>query len=188
MASKKQVAFIRKIQGSSPERENRVHAFLKENGIANLEDLSQKDASTLIDSLLEIKVEGEDKTRGLTPKQLSFLESLIRDEPRRKEAERYLKSHGLKTLNGLSLDQGSDLIETLKAITVETPKSSRFVSEKQKRFIESLIEKTGGEKVASDFLRSKGIKSIEDLTGSDASALIDLLRTLQEMNSSKTKK
>ena len=180
MVSKKQIAFIRKLQESSPDRENEVHAFLKSIGSDNLDDLQQKDASRLIDRLLSIKVEGADNDRGPTGKQISFLENLMRDEPRRIVAEKHMKNLGVKSLNGLSIDQASELIEILKALKVESSRGDRLVSEKQKKFIESLIERTKGQAIADAFLSRSGKRSIEDITSSEASSLIDILKPMAE--------
>lgn len=185
MVSKKQIAFIRKLQESSPERENEVHAFLKSIEADSIDDLQQQDASRLIDRLLNIKIEGSDNDRGPTGKQISFLESLMRDEPRRKEAERQMKSLGVKNLNGLTLDQASELIEVLKSLKVESSRGDRLVSEKQKKFIASLIERSNGKAITGDFLSKLGKKSIDEITSAEASRLIDVLKPLAELRKQK---
>ena len=109
----------------------------------------------------------------------------MKHEPRRKVADKHMKTLGIKNLNGLSIDQASELIEILKSLKVERNRGDRLVSEKQKKFIESLIKRSRGEAITHDFLSKIGKRSIDDITSAEASNLIDILKPMAETASQK---
>ena len=176
--SKKQLEFIGRLQGSSPEMEEEVQKFLREKKMANPKELSSRDASTLIDRLLSRETKGGKKKMGLTPKQLLFIENLMRDNGRRERADQMLKKMKLKSLNDLSLDDASEFIEELKSVKADSDRGSRKASVKQVKFIESMSSSENRKEIVKNFLSSVKKKSISDLNSAEASRIIETLKEL----------
>lgn len=176
--TKKQSGFIERLQGSSEEMEEQVQRFLRERNLSTIKELNSKDASTLIDLLLSQNTKGGKKQLSLTPKQLSFIENLMRDNGRRQRAEQMMKKMKLKSLNDLSIDDASDFIEELKAVKADSDRGSRTASSKQVKFIESLASNENLKAVLRNFLSSVNKKELSELNSSEASRIIETLKEI----------
>ncbi len=176
--TKSQLDFITRLRNASTEREELVQAYLRENDAAGVENLSVRLASTLIEQLKKIKVEGEKSSSFITGKQLSFLQSLIRDPNRNTDCENYLSTIGKSALNLLTMEEASSLIERLKSVKREDGEltGDRPVTEKQLKYIRNLQGSGEGQETSRKYIESLKKKSLEELTSKEASGLIDRLR------------
>ena len=176
--TKNQISFIMKLRDSSPERNEKAQAILRSAGKGRVEELSVQDASKLIDELKKIKVENEKSSTHLTGKQLSFLQTLTRDENRKVESDKYLKMHRKEDLNFLSIEEASELIELLKDVKGEVSGniSDKPASPKQVKFIKGLQETEDSMEISRDYLADIRKKSLDELTSREASVLIEKLK------------
>ena len=177
--TKKQLDFIEKLRSASSEREEVVLKFLNEKGMGSIKELSVPETSELIDKLKAIKVEGENVSSGFaTGKQISFLTNLQDTEERRSAVRDHLQGLGKQSVNELSINEASELIDTL----MKMPRGERLdASElaptaKQIKFIQSLQKSPNGTGVASSYLKKLGKGMLEELTRKEASELIELLK------------
>lgn len=180
--TKKQIDFINKLRGASQEREEAVQEFLKARDKADIQELSVPETSDLIDSLKRIKVEGEEVSAGLaTGKQISFLNNLQDTEERKKSTSEFLKPLGKASVNELTINEASELIDTL----MKMPRGERLdasemaPTSKQIKFIQSLQKSPDGTGVASSYLKKLGKGTLEELTRKEASELIEKLKSGQ---------
>ncbi len=178
--TKKQIDFINKLREASGEREETVSKFLKERDKNDIQELSIPETSDLIDALKKIKVEGETLSAGFaTGKQISFLTNLQDTEERRTAARDYLKNLGKDSVNELSINEASELIDTL----MKMPRGERLdASEmgptaKQIKFIQSLQKNPNGSGIVSAHLKKLKKESLEELTRKEASDLIEKLKS-----------
>lgn len=177
--TKKQIDFINRLREASGEREEAVAVFLKERGKGDIQELSIPETSDLIDSLKKIKVEGENMSGGFaTGKQISFLTNLQDTEERRSAAKNYLDNLGKDSVNELSINEASELIDTL----MKMPRGERLDSSemgptsKQIKFIQSLQKNSDGTGVVSSYLKKLKKGSLEELSRKEASELIEKLK------------
>lgn len=178
--TKKQIDFINKLRGASEEREEAVSVFLKERDKRDIEELSVPETSDLIDALKKIKVEGEVMSGGYaTGKQISFLTNLQDTEERRTKAKEYLDNLGKVSVNELSINEASELIDTL----MKMPRGERLdasemgPTSKQIKFIQSLARNNNGTEIVSSHLKKLKKESLEELTRKEASELIEKLKS-----------
>lgn len=177
--TKKQLDFLEKLRSASSEREDAVIKFLDSKEKTGISELSVPETSELIDKLKTIKVEGEKISSGFaTGKQISFLTNLQDTEERRSTARDYLENLGKDSVNELSINEASELIDTL----MKMPRGERLdASElapttKQLKFIQTLQKSPNGTGVASSYLKKHGKGMLEELTRKEASELIELLK------------
>lgn len=177
--TKKQIDFLNRLREASGEREEAVSQFLKDVGKGDIQELSVPETSDLIDSLKKIKVEGETMSSGYaTGKQISFLTNLQDTEERRAKAKDYLDGIGKASVNELSINEASELIDTL----MKMPRGERLdASEmgptgKQIKFIQSLAKNQNGTNTVSSYLKKVKKGSLEELTRKEASELIEKLK------------
>lgn len=177
--TKKQIDFLNRLREASEEREEAVSQFLKDVGKGDIQELSVPETSDLIDALKKIKVEGEVMSGGYaTGKQISFLTNLQDTEERRAKAKDYLDNLGKGSVNELSINEASELIDTL----MKMPRGERLdASEmgptaKQIKFIQSLAKNTNGTETVSSHLKKLRKGSLEELTRKEASELIEKLK------------
>lgn len=178
--TKKQIDFLNRLRGASAEREEVVSKFLKEKGKGDIHELDVPETSSLIDELKKIKVEGEAASSGFaTGKQISFLTNLQDTEERRATAQEHLKILRKKSINELSINEASELIDIL----MKMPRGERLdASElgpttKQIRFIQSLQKSPNGTGTVSSFLKKLKKESLDELTRKEASELIEKLKS-----------
>lgn len=180
--TKNQITFIGKLIEESPERESKKQEFLSKLGKESIEELSVQEASKLIESLKSMEVKGNSEKGNSDPmatgKQISFLTSLQSSESRISAAREYLSKVGKPSINLLSMQEASELIERLKSIEVPrgTDTSQAPVTQKQVRYIMSLASSDEKKKIAELFLKKINKKEFEELTRKEASQLIDLLK------------
>ena len=178
--TKKQMDFIEKLRNASTEREEAVLKFLKSKDKGNIGELTVPETSELIDKLKAIKVEGENLSAGFaTGKQIGFLTNLQDTEERRAKAREFLKEHRKTSVNELSINEASELIDNLMTM----PKGDRLdASElapttKQLKFIQNLQKTPNGSGISSSYLKKLRKAQLEELTRKEASELIELLKT-----------
>ena len=178
--TKKQMDFIEKLRNASTEREEAVLKFLKSKDKGNIGELTVPETSELIDKLKAIKVEGENLSAGFaTGKQIGFLTNLQDTEERRAKARDFLKEHRKTSVNELSINEASELIDNLMTM----PKGDRLdASElapttKQLKFIQNLQKTPNGSGISSSYLKKLRKAQLEELTRKEASELIELLKT-----------
>ncbi len=177
--TKKQLDFIDKLRGASPEREETVMKFLQTKEKSSISELTVPETSELIDRLKAIKVEGENISAGFaTGKQISFLTNLQDTEERRATARDFLSNLGKTSVNELSINEASELIDTL----MKMPRGERLdaselaPTSKQLKFIQSLQKSPNGSAIASSFLKKIRKAMLDELTRKEASELIELLK------------
>lgn len=177
--TKKQIDFLNRLRGASGEREEAVTVFLNEREKGDIHELSVPETSELIDILKKIKVEGEVISSGnATGKQISFLTNLQDTEERRAKVQDYLDDMGKDSINALSINEASELIDTL----MKMPRGERLDSSemgpttKQIRFIQSLAKNSNGTGTVSAYLKKLKKESLEELTRKEASELIEKLK------------
>lgn len=178
--TKKQIDFINKLREASGEREETVSKFLKDKDKNDIQELSIPETSDLIDALKKIKVEGETLSAGFaTGKQISFLTNLQDTEERRSAARDYLKNLGKDSVNELSINEASELIDTL----MKMPRGERLdasemgPTSKQIKFIQSLQKNPNGSGIVSAHLKKLKKGTLEELTRKEASDLIEKLKS-----------
>jgi len=176
--TKNQLNFIKKLRESSMEREEKFKEFMKEKGKEKVEDLTIKEASELIEKLKGIKNEKDNsKEIYATGKQISFIENLQRNEKAEEITSEYLRNKDKKTVNFLTMQEASELIDKLKNISgIDNKNSIRHITEKQLEYLKNLLNTDEKRKIAFKYLSLLNKKNIEDLTSKEASVLIDKLK------------
>ena len=176
-ATKSQLNYIEKLCAGNPSREKTLKKFLKDQEVTDISELTVRDASIIIEMLKK----SEDSNKGnrnvmtISGKQLQLIDKLQDSEQRKSETARYLRENHVESLNELSLNQASGLIDSLLKLPRGKPSESP-VSAKQIKFIQSLLKPGGNENISKSFLREIRKKSIEELTSKEASELIDMLK------------
>lgn len=175
-ATKNQINFIKKLRESSMEREERFKEFMNEKGKKEIDELTIKEASELIEALKSIRNEKE-KNAYATGKQISFIENLQKNEKAEQITSEFLKSRNKETVNFLTMQEASELIEQLKNIPgMENKNAFRHITEKQIEYLKKLLNSEEKRKIAYKYLLGLNKKNIEDLTSKEASVLIDKLK------------
>lgn len=178
--TKKQISFLTRLREASQEREEKLQDFLAAHGKGDVSELSSQETSDIIDQLKNIKVEGEQGMGGgnATGKQINFLSSLQDTEERIEAVQKYLSDHGRDSINGLSIQEASELIDKL----MQSPGGERLdatklnATPKQVKFIKNLQKDDRTIGLAANYMKEHGKGSEEELTRKEASELIELLK------------
>ena len=181
--TKKQLDFIDKLRSASSEREDIVFKFLDSKEKGSISELSVPETSELIDRLKAVKVEGENVSAGFaTGKQISFLTNLQDTEERRSAARDYLRNLGKTSVNELSINEASELIDSL----MKMPRGERLdaselaPTSKQIKFIQSLQKSPNGSGITNSYLKKVRKAQLEELSRKEASELIELLKSTSQ--------
>lgn len=179
--TKNQLMFIKKLRESSSEREEALNKFLREYKKGDVEELSIKETSQLIDELKKIKVQGDttETDTFATGKQITFLTRLQDSDERIKATEDFLLEKGKGSVNLLSLSEASELIDTLTKLkgTDSGGSEGNAATKKQISFIRNLQKNDKGLVKTTRYLKELKKGSIEELTSREASSLIDRLKS-----------
>ncbi len=175
--SKNQILFIKKLMETSDKRSEEFQKFLKTIKKSDISELDRNEASELIDSLKKIKVDNDTHAeKTITSKQLKFIQNLNNSETRIRETNNFLKSHGNKSIEMLTIHESSELIDILKGISSPLNVNSG-ISKKQLDYIKKLEDSDNNIKKLNDYLKKINKKNINELTSKEASSLIDLLNS-----------
>ncbi len=161
---------------NSDKRLEEFNKFLKKSRKSDISELARNEASELIDLLKKIKVDNNaysEKT--ITSKQLKFIQNLNNSEIRIAETNNFLKSHGNKLIEMLTMSESSELIDLLRNISDPLNIHSN-ISTKQLKFIEKLEENEDKIKIVDNYLKKLNKKDIMELTSKEASILIDRIK------------
>lgn len=176
-ATKNQIEFIKKLEQASTERGTILERFLNEKKVMDVDELTIDDASKLIEELKKVKTD-EDNKSFATGKQISLLNKLQDTDERIRTTEQFLDEKQKETVNILSVHEASELIDKL----MKLPSGSKpdtagsLVTNKQLNFIKSLQNSEKRLEVTRTFLIELKKSTIDELTRSEASALIDSLK------------
>lgn len=174
-----QVSFINRLLEASPERDEAFQKLIREMGKSGVNDLTMQGAPELIDALKKIRVEnGKSGSSYLTGKQLSYLQNLVRHPGRGEVSEKYLLKHGKEGLNFLAMDEASELIDVLRNVKMEGAgnNSEAPATRKQIQFIKNLQVSGKQLGITSEYLAKLKKVTIDELTGKEASGLVDRLK------------
>ncbi len=175
-ATNNQINFIKKLEKGNEERSKKLKQFLKDKNKEKIEDLSIKEASELIEEMRKIG-NGNLPESFATGKQISFIENLQKNEEAERITENFLKNKNKETVNFLTMQEASELIDELKKIMGKNEISKeRNITEKQLNYIKNLLSNDEKKKIAYKFLTGLNKNSIEELTSKEASLLIDKLK------------
>lgn len=178
--TRSQINFINKLTESDAGRLEESENFLKHLGKGSVSELTVPEASSLIDKLKKIHVAGDEMSRsGPTDKQIKFIGNLQDSEERIKYTTKFLSGINKKNYSELTLSEASSLIDGLMGTKGSgSANTSRDfnVTPKQVNFIKSLQTSERETKISSEFLTSLGKKSVEELTRTEASKLIEKLK------------
>ena len=182
-ATQSQLSFISKLRNASPERDEVYQKFLKESGKADAPELTMQEASTLIDEMKKVKLSGSDiGTSGeesfATGKQITFLTKLQDTDERKGAARKYLDESRKYSINALSTQEASKLIDILsgmKGVDRGDPTDSP-ATRKQLQFIKSLQGTDKRMDTTSGYLKELKKTDLSELTRKEASTLIDRLK------------
>lgn len=171
--TRSQLNFLKKLIKNNVNLEKKVDDFLSKKNVQSLNDLKSDEASELIE---EIKKLSENKNgRSLTKKQREFIENLNTSPERMEITMKYLRDWRKGSVEELTIDEASRLIEELKKVNVESTKTLKMISQKQLKYLKSLAEDAGKLEVSIKFLKERNKSAFEELTSKEASELIDLL-------------
>ncbi|MGP6220376.1 hypothetical protein [Caldiplasma sukawensis] len=171
--TRSQLNFLKKLIKNNINLERKVDDFLSKKNVSSLNDLKSDDASELIE---EIKKASESKIgRPLTKKQREFIENLNTSPERMEITMKYLRNIKKGSVEELTLDEASNLIEELKKVNVETGRVLKMISQKQLKYLKSLAEDSKKLEISIKFLKERNKSGFEELTSKEASELIDLL-------------
>lgn len=179
--SDNQIKFISKLREASPQREEAYQKFLKKSGKPDAKDLSRDEASLLIDDLKNISVENESPDgSSCTAKQRGLLLKIQDTEERKKAAEKFLIDHGKKDIDFLSVKEASELITELMGMKGNSSGEKRGTNAtaKQIAFIKNLLANGKNPGTTEKFLKDKKKGMVEELSVTEASELIDLLKRM----------
>ncbi len=117
--SPKQIEFITNLEKNSKGGEKTLKDYLSDKRKGSVSELTSREASELIDKLKTLpKIEGaltQGGGRNATPKQISFINSLLSRNPASKEKlEKYLKDNKKGSIEELSVPEASKLIDLIK--------------------------------------------------------------------------
>ncbi len=178
--TRSQINFINKLTEQGAERLEVSEKFLKKLGKGSVSELTVQEASSLIEKLKSVKVEGSDMSNsgGPTQKQLKFIGNLQNSEERIAFTTNFLKKRGKGTYNELNLSEASSLIDGLmeikKGASNDSPKEF-LATPKQIIFIKNLLKTERENKIVSEYLKGIGKGSLEMLNRHEASSLIERL-------------
>ncbi len=110
--TKKQQSFIQRLQDME-ERVEATKSFLRECGKGGIDELSIKEASSLIDRLLSIRVGKRLSDVPATDKQIGFIEKLTKSD-KGNHLEAFLKEFGKKSISDLTREEASKIINSLR--------------------------------------------------------------------------
>ena len=177
--TRSQKNFIDKLSEESPDKVEAVQHFLVEKGFGSIDELSVGDASVLIEKLKSTGSPANSRrVSNATKKQIAFIKNLQSSGERLEFTEKFLKEHGKGTLDEISMEEASILIDGLKNIRSgeNTSSVSKPASPKQIDFIEKLQSTEREKKIVSEYLGKLKKDSIDDLSSSEASTLIEKLK------------
>ncbi|MGP6207209.1 hypothetical protein ACNF42_04145 [Cuniculiplasma sp. SKW3] len=172
--------FIEKLSQETSEKSEEVQHYLIEKGLGSIDELSVSDASTLIEKLKSMSSPiGARKSSNATKKQIIFIKNLQSSSERLEVTEKFLKEHGKGSLDEISMEEASLLIDLLKNTTGGNRQSDepKPASPKQLDFIEKLQSTEREKKIVSDYLARLKKGNIDDLSSKEASALIERLKS-----------
>ncbi len=178
--TRSQKNFIEKLSQETSEKQNEVEHYLVEKGLGTIDELSVSDASNLIEKLKSMGSPIDSKkTSGATKKQIAFIKNLQSSGERLEFTEKFLKEHRKGSLDEITMEEASLLIDGLKNMgggsnISDEPKPA---SPKQIDFIEKLQSTEREKKIVSDYLAKLKKGSIDDLSSREASALIERLKS-----------
>ncbi len=181
--TRSQKNFLNKLVEESAERLEASEKYLKTMGKGDISELTVQEASRLIDELTKIKVENGGRaggTGGPTPKQKSFISKLQDSEERISFTKQFLERYDKKSVDDLDIKEASMLIDGLMDKKGDQDKSARQTdfqaTPKQVNFIRNLQKTERDQKIVEDFLKSAGKKTLEEITRTEASTLIEKLK------------
>ena len=182
-ATQSQLSFISKLRNASPERDEIFQKFLKEKGKPDAPELTIQEASALIDEMKMVKLSGSDLgTSGeeafATGKQVTSLTRLQDTDERKDAARKYLDESRKYSINALSMQEASELIDILSGMKgvdrgdpTDTP-----ATRKQLQFIKNLQGRDKRMDTTSGYLKELKKTDLSELTRKEASTLIDRLK------------
>ncbi|MGC8620091.1 MAG: hypothetical protein ACP5LA_06280 [Thermoplasmata archaeon] len=174
--TKNQIEYIKKLEKGNEERGQKIKQFLKDKNKNSIEELTIKEASELIELIKKIKSDNMGDLYA-TGKQISFIENLQKNEHAEKLTENFLKNKNKETVNFLTMQEASELINELKKIIDKDGiQKERKITEKQLNYLKKLLKTEEKKELAYKFLTALNKNSIEDLTSKEASLLIDKLK------------
>jgi hypothetical protein len=180
--TRSQKNFLNKLSENSEERQEAIQVYLRDSGKGSIDELSISEASALIDKITKIKDPNEKSTGGpsVSKKQLNFISNLQDTEERIAFTSKYLKSIGKKSTDELVIKEASTLIDSLMSLksgTSKTEGSSDFkATPKQINFLKSLQKSKKETDLTGDYLKKLKKVSLEELSRSEASELIEKLK------------
>ncbi|MCW6169411.1 MAG: hypothetical protein LVQ96_07900 [Thermoplasmatales archaeon] len=176
-ATKNQIEFIKKLELASTERGTILENFLNEKKVMDVDELTIDDASKLIEELKKVKTD-EDNKSFATGKQISLLNKLQDTDERIRITGQFLDEKQKETVNILSVHEASELIDKLMKLPSGTKQDTAgsLATDKQLKFVKSLQNSEKRLEVTRTFLIELKKSTIEELTRSEASALIDSLK------------
>lgn len=181
--TRKQLDFIDRLRSASDERENKFQDLLNSFGKGDISELDIREASTVIEDLKKIKVEGESSGPSTpTRKQLSFLQNLQDTEERIKLTEKYLEGKSVDSLGKLSVQEASDLIDRLMKLKGGTrvDTSGNPATAKQIDYIRKLQEDSDLKKISTKLMTKFKKSDIQDLSKGEASEIIEKMKEKQQ--------
>lgn len=177
--TRSQINFINKLTESDASRLEESENFLKHLGKGSVSELTVPEASSLIDKLKKIQVAGDEMSgSGPTAKQIKFIGNLQDSDERIKFTTKFLSRINKKNYSELTMSEASSLIDGLMGMKGSGSDASRDfnVTPKQVNFIKSLQTSERETKIFGEFLTGLGKKSVEELTRTEASKLIEKLK------------
>lgn len=179
--TKKQLQYIDQLQNKDKDNLEILQTFLKEKNLSSTRELTVKTASELIDRFRKGSPGGttvHGKTRHASNKQIAFIESLEQGESAKREVEAFLGKSGKKYVHELESSEASDLIDSLKPLSTGNRRTDTSIpaSKKQIKYIQGLQKTAENSSRVESYVRDLNKGSIEELSISEASELITLLK------------
>ncbi|AKA49170.1 hypothetical protein IX51_08725 [uncultured archaeon] len=171
-----QIDIISTLAKESLAAKDHVSEYLLKTGKEEIEGLSMKEASQLIDELKRVSAKVL-IDRYLTPKQLIFIDQL-QDTPQRRDYTNYfLKVRDKRSINSLSSSEASELIAVLKSMRPpsEGEKLDAPMTIDQIEVLNELQNTEERRAVTDRFLNQTLSKDMKELTRQEADELIGLL-------------
>ena len=177
--TKKQIEYIERVVAGREKRQKALNEYIAEKNYDSIESLSLSEASSVIDMLKGIPDTSSGRPESSpTSKQLSYIRSLTESRERSEAASKFLREKGKESIDLLTLEEASDLIDTLRNISVNAKElpGGRKATEKQIEYIKSLSSEKSGLDAVKKYLSRIGKKELDELDSREASDLIDKLR------------
>ncbi|MHB1708743.1 MAG: hypothetical protein ACYCT2_04625 [Thermoplasmataceae archaeon] len=116
-----------------------------------------------------------------TGSQLSFITRLREASPEREEAfQKLIKEKGKPSVDDLTMQEASDLIDALKKIKVENDRSgSSYLTGKQLSYLQNLVRDPARSAESDRYLKEHGKEALNFLAMDEASELIDAMRNIK---------